>query len=72
MSSVNKKKHNYGICIPKSVSDVYELDRVNGNNHWRNAIKKEMVNVAIAFEKWRQMRRSLRDINPHHVILFLT
>ena len=71
VSRVKKKIHKYGICIPKSVSDAYELDRVNGNNHWRNAIIKEIENVAITFEKWRQMSSSLRDTNLHHIILFL-
>ena len=37
-TKVRKKSHKYGIQIPKNVKDAYELDRRNGNNHWRNAI----------------------------------
>ena len=50
VSRVKKKTHKYGVQIPWSVQDAYELGRRNGNNLWRNAIKKEMENVSIAFE----------------------
>lgn len=50
VSRVRKKSHKYGIQIPKNIKDAYELDKINGDNQWRNAIKKEMENVAIAFE----------------------
>ena len=47
---VRKKTHKYGICIPSSVKEAYELDKLNGNTFWRDAILKEMLNVSIAFE----------------------
>ena len=50
VSRVKKKTHKYGVQIPRSVKDAYELDRINGNNLWRTAIAKEMENVSIAFE----------------------
>ena len=33
-----------------SVDHAYEIDKGNGNTLWRDAIKKEMTNVEIAFE----------------------
>ena len=47
---VKKKSHKYGIQIPRTIKEAYELDRVNKNSHWKDAIAKEMSNVAIAFE----------------------
>ena len=49
-SSVLKRTHKYGIRIPRSIKEAYELDKANGNSLWRNAIEKEMRNVSIAFE----------------------
>jgi len=43
--------HKFGIEIPKSVEEAYEIDRVTGTSHWARAIEKEMRNVRIAFEK---------------------
>ncbi len=50
VSRVKKKTHKYGVQIPKSVIDAYELDRINDNDLWRKAIAKEMENMSIAFE----------------------
>ena len=47
---VKKKSHRYGVQILRSVKDAYDLDERNRNNHWRNAIQKEMQNVAIVFK----------------------
>ena len=47
---VIKRTHKYGVRIPRSINEAYELDRMNGNTLWRNAIAKEMKNVSIAFE----------------------
>jgi len=43
--------HKFGIEIPKSVEEAYEIDRVTGTSHWTRAIEKEMKNVRVAFEK---------------------
>lgn len=43
--------HKFGIRIPKTVEEAYEIDRVTGTDYWRKAIEKEMVNVRVAFEK---------------------
>jgi len=45
-----KITHKFGIEIPTSVEDAYEIDRRNGNTLWRDAIDKEMKNVKIAFK----------------------
>lgn len=47
---VKKKSHKYGIRIPRTVKEAYELDKLNGNDYWSKAIKKEMLNVSIAFD----------------------
>ena len=43
--------HKFGICIPKSVIEAYQIDRDTGTDFWTKAIEKEMKNVRIAFEK---------------------
>ena len=54
MSAVNRRvirrTHKYGIRIPVTIQDAYKLDDENNNTLWRDAIRKEMKNVSIAFE----------------------
>ena len=54
ISAVNtrarKTSHKYGIAVPLTVKEALDLDRANGNTFWRDAIDKEMKNVAVAFE----------------------
>jgi hypothetical protein len=45
-----KKTHKYGVQVPKTVREAYELDKINGNTLWRDAIAKEMKNVMVAFD----------------------
>ena len=47
---VRKTTHKYGIEVPTSVEHAYEIDKRNGNTLWRDALKKEMYNVGVAFE----------------------
>jgi hypothetical protein len=47
---IRKTTHKYGIEIPSSVEHAYEIDKQQGNTLWRDAIRKEMFNVGIAFE----------------------
>ena len=47
---IRKTTHNYGIEIPRDVEHVHEIDSRNGNTMWRDALKKEMYNVGVAFE----------------------
>ena len=47
---MKKASYKYGIRVPKTIKEAYELDRINGNDFWRRAIAKEMSNVQVAFE----------------------
>jgi len=49
-SRLKKRSHKYGVEVPRSVREAYELDKINGNTLWRDAIAKEMKNVMIAFD----------------------
>ena len=44
-----RTKSKFGIELPHSVEEAYALDDKNGNTFWRDALKKEMGNVKIAF-----------------------
>ena len=44
-----KRTHKFGIAVPKNVDEALELDRINGNTFWADAIAKEMMNVRAAF-----------------------
>eukprot|EP00804_Cyclotella_cryptica_P004587 CCRYP_006918-RA/>CCRYP_006918-RA protein AED:0.30 eAED:0.38 QI:0/0/0/1/0/0/3/0/191 len=46
----HKRTHKYGIEIPKSVEETYEIDKATGTTFWCDAIEKEMTNVHIAFD----------------------
>ena len=47
---MKKKTHKYGIKIPRSVKEAYQLDKENGNTHWTDAIKLEMQENRVAFD----------------------
>ena len=47
---VAKKGLKFGVEIPNTVQEAYELDRKNGNDLWDRAIKKELKNVLVAFQ----------------------
>ena len=40
--------HKYGVLIPKSVKQAYEIDEENGDTVWRDAINKEMPKIVNA------------------------
>jgi len=40
-----QRTHKYGIRIPNSVKEAYEIDKENGNNYWGEAIEKEMKQI---------------------------
>ena len=48
-SSLLKKSHTFGVEVTTSAKEAYKLDKKNNNTLWRDAIKKEMTNVSIAF-----------------------
>jgi hypothetical protein len=43
-----KTTHKFGICLPKTVKEALEIDRVTNTDFWRQAVKKEMAKVKIA------------------------
>ena len=45
-----KKAMKFGIEVPGSVDEARALDRINGNELWEKAIKKELKNVLVAFK----------------------
>ena len=46
-----KKQHmKYGVMVPSTVEEAKELDRLNGNTLWNDAIKKEMTNNEVSFQ----------------------
>jgi hypothetical protein len=46
----HKRTHKFGIQVPKTWDEVVKLDEENGNTLWKDAIRKEMNNVRIAFK----------------------
>ena len=52
------------------VGHAYEIDKGNGNTLWRDAIKKEMTNVGIAFEVLEEGEKApvaWRNVSGHLV-----
>jgi hypothetical protein len=47
---VKRVTHKYGIEIPFTIQQAYDIDKKNGNNIWREAIEKEMGNLKVAFD----------------------
>ncbi|KAG7345432.1 hypothetical protein IV203_032963 [Nitzschia inconspicua] len=44
-----KRTQKYGIRIPKTVKEAFEIDHENGDNRWAESIQKEMNAVRVAF-----------------------
>jgi hypothetical protein len=45
-----KKMHKYGIQVPLTVEEAYQLDKDTNTDYWHRAILKEMKNNAVAFK----------------------
>jgi hypothetical protein len=45
-----KRISNWGIQVPRNVTEAIALDRENGNTLWQDATKKEMDACKIAFK----------------------
>jgi Reverse transcriptase (RNA-dependent DNA polymerase) len=41
--------HKFGVRLPKTVKEAFDIDRAEGNDLWQKAIEKEMLNVRPAF-----------------------
>ena len=40
-----QRTHKYGIQIPKSAEEAYEIDKANANKLWTDAIREEMTKI---------------------------
>jgi hypothetical protein len=47
---VKRVTHKYGVEIPRTLKEAYDLDEKNGNTFWRDAVTKEMGNLMVAFD----------------------
>ena len=66
---IRRMTDKYGVENTRDVEHAYEIDARNGNTLWRDAFKKEMYNVRVAFEildegehaphRWKQVSRHL-------------
>ena len=56
-----RTSHKFGVRVPKTVKEAYEIDRQSGTDFWNKAIAKEMTNIRIAFEK-------LDDVTPNEMM----
>ena len=55
-----QRTHKFGIRMPKTVQEAYDLDKENKNTVWRDAIRQEMKKICGAVER--------HDGNPHELI----
>ncbi len=46
---VSKKRHKYGLPLPKLVDDALSIDRCSDSTLWTDSIAKEMKNFRVAF-----------------------
>ena len=45
-----KNMHKFGVILPKSVDEDYNIDADNGNVLWNNSIAKGITDVKVAFK----------------------
>jgi hypothetical protein len=45
-----KRSHKFGLQLPKSIEEAYEIDKETGTDYWPSAILKEMKNNSVAFQ----------------------
>ena len=62
-AGVKKVSHKYGVLIPTSIREAFEIDKANGNTFWRDALEKEMKNLRIAFD----ILEKQQDIPPGYI-----
>ena len=49
-AGIKQISHKYGVEIPRSIKESFEIDARNGKTYWRDALKKEMTNLKVAFD----------------------
>ena len=66
-----QRTHKYGIRIPKTVEEAYELDKKNGNTFWADGINEERKKVMVSFEESREQDPSkligYQEISTHWI-----
>ena len=70
VSRTQKKSHKYGIEVPHNVRHAHELDKINGNSLWADAIRLEMGEVQVAFyvkQKDTTVRQNYEYLNCYMV-----
>ena len=50
-------KHKFGVQVPRTVREAYELDRRNGNSLWKKATEKE-INQLLEFNTFKVLARN--------------
>jgi hypothetical protein len=55
IAAVNKRyllqTHKFGIRVPKSVEEAFQIDKESGTTYWKDAIMLEAKNVDVAFQE---------------------
>ena len=49
-SRVRINNMKYGMKIPTSIIEAYDINKENDSTLWRDAIKREMKNMSVEFE----------------------
>ena len=67
---IRKTSCKYGIEITTSVKHANNMNRINKNTFWRDAITKEMTEVGVGFEvlgDWKVVLISWKKVTGHLV-----
>ena len=71
-SRLKQVTHKYGIQIPRTIAEVIRFDKENDNKFWTNSIKKEMLNVQVAFdilEDGEQVPQGYESLTVHMIFV---
>ena len=64
------RTHKYGLQVPKTIEEAKRIDEKAGNDLWQTAIREEMTNYRVAFERFDGDVQSLvgyEEITAHLV-----
>ena len=67
-----QRTHKYGICIPNSIQEAYNIDNDEGNNLWHEAVAEEMVNIKVHLKNMMAKLKTSKDTRKLQHISFLT
>ena len=59
---VRQTTHKYGVEVPRSIKESFDIDAKNGNTLWKDALEKEMKNLQVAFD----ILENNQDLPPGH------